>query len=84
LALVVARLLIPEPTGDHWFRIRNSDGVYNVPSDEAEHGDPVRFSQAEADRQLAAIGVAVVARRADAGRKLCWTSSGWAVAASRG
>jgi hypothetical protein len=30
VALVVARLLVPEPTGDHWFRIRNSDGVYNA------------------------------------------------------
>jgi hypothetical protein len=34
LALVVTRLLTPEPTGDHWFRTRNSDGVYDVPSDE--------------------------------------------------
>jgi len=83
LALVVARLLIPEPTGDHWFRIRNSEGVYNVPSDEAEHGDPVQFSQAEADRHLVAIGVPVVAKRADPARKLCWSSSGWAVKVRR-
>jgi len=79
LALVVARLLIPEPTGEHWFRIRNSDGVYNVPADEAEHGDPVRYSQGEADKQLARIGVRVVAKRADRARKLCWTSDGWVI-----
>ena len=78
-ALVVARALIPEPTGDHWFRIRNSDGVYNVPSDEAERGDPVRYSQFEADRQLEAIGVRVIDRRADQRRKLCWTPAGWTV-----
>jgi hypothetical protein len=79
-ALVVARALIPEPTGDHWFRIRNEDGIYNVPSDEAERGDPVRYSQAEADRQLEAIGVRVINKRADRKRKLCWTeAAGWTV-----
>ncbi len=77
-ALVVARALIPEPTGDHWFRIRNEAGIYNVPSDEAERGDPVRYSQAEADRQLESIGVRVINKRADQKRKLCWTeTAGW-------
>ncbi len=59
----MARLLIPEPTGEHWFRIRNSDGVNNVPTDDAESGDPVRYSQGEADKQLARIGVRVVAKK---------------------
>ena len=76
-ALVVTRALIPEPTVDHWFRIRNADGIYNVPSDEAERGDPVRFSQVEADRQLEAIGVRVINKRADQKRKLRWTRTGW-------
>jgi len=80
LSLVIARQLIPEPTGDHWFRIRNSDGVYNVPTDEAERGDPVRYSQAEADRALEAIGVQVVRHRADPDRKLLWMHGEWCLA----
>jgi hypothetical protein len=80
LALVVARGLILEPTGRDWFRIRNSDGVYNVPTDEAERGDPVRFSQAEADRALEAIGVRVRAHRADPERKLLWMHGEWCLA----
>ena len=74
LALVVARQLQPAPTGDHWFRIRNSEGVYNVPADEV---DTVAFSQAEADSRLRAIGVDIVDRRADPARKLYWTPDGW-------
>jgi hypothetical protein len=77
LALVVARHLVPEPTGEHWFRIRNGDGVYNMPTDEAKRGDVVRFGQAEADRRLEEIGVRVVDRRADRRRKIVWTSTGW-------
>jgi hypothetical protein len=81
LALVVARQLIPEPTGQHWFRIRNSDGVYNVPTDEAERGDPVRFSRAEADSALEAIGVGLHSHRADPERKLLWMHGEWCLAA---
>jgi len=77
LALVVARHLVPEPTSEHWFRIRNGEGVYNMPTDEAERGDIVRFSPAEADRRLEEIGVRVVDRRADRRRKLVWTTTGW-------
>ena len=80
MALVVARQLIPEPTGQHWFRIRNSDGIYNVPADEAERGDPVRYSQAEADRALEAIGVTVRSHRADPERKLLWMHGEWCLA----
>ena len=80
LALVIARQLIPEPTGEHWFRIRNSDGVYNVPTDEAERGDPVRYSQAEADRALEAIGIQVDRHRADPDRKLLWMHGEWCLA----
>ena len=77
LALVVARALDPEPTINHWFRIRNEAGLYNVPVDE---GDPGQFSRAEADRKLAAVGVAVIDGRADRARKLVWTSDGWTLA----
>ena len=59
LASVVARQLGPAPTGQHWFRIRNSDGVYDVPASGAGRSDPVRFSQAAADSALEAIGIGV-------------------------
>ena len=81
MAMVVARQLVPEPTGEHWFRIRNSDGVYNVPADEAARGGLVRFSQAEADRALEAIGIGVRAHRADPERKLLWMHGEWCLAA---
>src|SRR5262245_58073806 len=74
LALVVAKALIPLPTGDHWFRIRNEAGVYNAPVGE---DDLVGFSQVEADRRLRSIGVGVVDDRADPGRKMVWTADGW-------
>ena len=57
--MAVARVLIGAPTADHWFRIRNSEGVYNVPNDEAERGDASRYSREEADRLLESIGVSV-------------------------
>ena len=50
-----------------------------MPSDEADHGDAVLFSQAAADRKLEAIGVSVSGKRADPTRKLTWTSEGWMV-----
>jgi hypothetical protein len=77
LALVVARHLTPQPTSEHWFRIRNGEGAYNMPTDEATRGDVVRFSAGEADRLLAAIGVDVTHGRADRRRKLVWTTTGW-------
>jgi hypothetical protein len=80
MALVVARQLVAEPTGQHWFRIRNSDGVYNVPTEAPDRGDPVRFSQTEADRALEAIGVRVHGRRADPERKLLWMHGEWCLA----
>ena len=80
MATVVARQLVPELTGQHWFRIRNSDGVYNVPAGGAARGHPVRFSQAEADRALEAIGVGVRAHRADPERKLLWMHGEWCLA----
>jgi hypothetical protein len=73
-ARVVARALGPEPTHDCWYRIRDKNGVYNVPFDEA---DPKAFSQAEADRRLRAAGVDVTNQRADPGRKLIWTHGKW-------
>jgi hypothetical protein len=79
LALVVAKALIPQPTGDHWFRIRNEAGVYNAPVDE---DDLVGFGQAEADRKLRSIGVGVVGTRADPGRKMVWTADRWALASA--
>jgi hypothetical protein len=81
LASVVARQLGPAPTGQHWFRIRNSDGVYDVPAPGADRGDPVRFSQAAADRALEAIGIGVRAHRADPERKLLWMHGEWCLAA---
>jgi len=78
LASVVARQLGPAPAGQHWFRIRNSDGVYDVPSSGA---DPVRFSQAAADGALEAIGIGVRAHRADPERKLLWMHGEWCLAA---
>jgi hypothetical protein len=80
LALVVARAMAPEPTGGHWFRIRNEAGVYNVPVN--EH-DRVSYGQAEADRLLRSIGVTVIGGRADPGRKIVWTSEGWVLARGR-
>jgi hypothetical protein len=80
-AVAVARMLIGEPTADDWFRIRNSEGVYNVPTDEAERGDASRYSREEADRLLESIGVSVDGTRADRHRKLSWTGSGWTVRA---
>src|SRR4051812_8743626 len=73
-ALVVARALNPEPTHDCWYRIRNQDGVYNVPVSE---DDPGTYTQAEADRLLRADGVAVTNRRADPSRKLTWANGTW-------
>jgi hypothetical protein len=80
LASVVARQLAPQPMGEHWFRIRNSDGVYDAPAHQPARGGPVRFGQAEADRALEAIGVAVRARRADPERKLLWMHGEWCLA----
>jgi hypothetical protein len=75
LALAVARRLGPGAAGDHWFRIRSSDGVY-----EAGRGDPARFSQDAADRALEAIGVPAVRRHADPERKLLWMHGEWCLA----
>ena len=80
LSRAIARQLIPEPTGDHWFRIRSSDGVYNVPTDETERGGPVRYSQVQADRALEAIGVQVLRHHADPDRKLLWMHGEWCLA----
>jgi hypothetical protein len=80
LALVIARRLVLEPTGDHWFRVRDSEGVYNVPADEAVRGDLARYSRAEADRLLEAIGVRVVRQRADPDQKLLWMHGEWCLA----
>jgi hypothetical protein len=80
LALVVARLLVPEPTESHWYRIRNEAGVYRVPADEPDRGDPSRYSQSRADQLLGSIGVGVVNGRADPARKLVWGAQGWALA----
>lgn len=77
LALVVARHLVPGPMNEHWFRVRNGDGVYHMPTDDTERGDAAGFSAAEADRRLEAIGVSVVGGRADIRRKLVWTTTGW-------
>jgi hypothetical protein len=81
LAPAVARQLTPEPTGEHWFRIRNSDGVYDVPTAGTTRADPVRFGQAAADRALEALGIRVQARRADPERKLLWMHGEWCLAA---
>jgi hypothetical protein len=80
LARVVARQLSPQPTGDHWFRIRNGDGVYDATTGAAERGGPVRYSQAEADRALEAIGVQVLRHHADPDRKLLWMHGEWCLA----
>jgi hypothetical protein len=91
LALTVARQLVLEPTGSHWFRIRDDDGVYDVPAvdvadadgtadaADAPDAEPSPFSRLEADRRLAEGGIAVVDGRADPERKLSWTGSGWAL-----
>jgi hypothetical protein len=76
-ALVVARALVPEPTHDCWYSIRDKKGVYNVPVNEA---DPGAFSQAAADRLLHAAGVDVTNQRAAASRKLTWASGRWRLA----
>jgi hypothetical protein len=76
LASVVARQLGPASTGQHWFRIRNSDGVYDVPASGAD-----RLSQAAADGALEAIGIGVRAHRADPERKLLWMHGEWCLAA---
>ena len=80
LALVIARQLVPDPTGDHWFRIRGSDGVYNAPPAAAGRGDHARYSPDEADRALEAIGVQVLRRHADPERKLLWMHGEWCLA----
>lgn len=73
-ALVVARALVPEPTHDCWYRIRDKNGVYNVPISES---DPQNFTQAEADRLLRADGVSVTNHRADPRRRLIWAGRRW-------
>jgi hypothetical protein len=80
LALAIARQLTPERTGDHWFRIRDSNGVYNVPTGDAVRGAPARYSRAEADRELEAIGVQVLRHHADPERKLLWMHGEWCLA----
>ncbi|MET0146391.1 MAG: hypothetical protein ABW328_16645 [Ilumatobacteraceae bacterium] len=85
LAPTVARELHPEPTGAHWFRIRDDNGAFvaaeaaEAADGDEEPGDADRPSPADADRQLAASGVAVADGRADPARKLHWTGSGWAL-----
>ena len=89
LAAAVARTPIFEPTGSHWFRVRDDHGVYEVPAAEAERpgaeqpgdepSDAEHPTAEEADRRLEALGVAIVDGRADPARKLAWTGSGWAL-----
>jgi hypothetical protein len=80
LAAAVGRQLDPASTGEHWFRIRNSDGVYEVPRVGSGGGDGARFNQAEADRALEAMGIRVQAHRADPERKLLWMHGEWCLA----
>lgn len=80
LAPMAARQLAPEMIGEHWFRIRTSDGAYDAPTDESGRRAPVRFSQAEADRALEGIGIQVRARRADPELKLLWMHGEWSLA----
>src|SRR5262249_42010214 len=77
LAAAVARRLVPDPKGDHWFRIRNSEGVYDAPTGQ---GAPGRRSRDHADEALEAIGVRVVRRHADPERKLLWMHGEWCLA----
>ncbi len=53
---------------------------YNVPADEVER-NPTYYTQAQADRLLAASGVQVVNGRADRGRKLVWIEQRWRIGA---
>jgi hypothetical protein len=76
LSPAVARRLTPGSAGQHWFRIRSNDGVYDLPRDDASP----RRSQAEADRALEAIGVRVLSHRADPERKLLWMHGEWCLA----
>lgn len=82
LAPTIARQVVFDPTGSHWFRVRDEHGAYAIPAEDdpsdAEHAAG-RPTADEADQQLETFGVAVVDGRADPARKLAWTGSGWAL-----
>jgi hypothetical protein len=92
---LLARQHVFERPGAHWFRVRNDDGVFEWPDgtqaapgdrrgdgDEAGEGGGVTLDPDEADRELLAIGVAVVDGRADPDRKLGWNGSAWTLPSS--
>jgi len=78
LAAALARQLGPASTGEHWFRIRGGDGVYDGVRDGSPGG--ARYGRDEADRALEAIGVRVRAHHADPERKLLWMHGEWCLA----